>query len=537
MLWNRAIELRNEGLRTTPSDDTRLAALYALYLRGQTALELGDLERVTKDVQIILSLKMASPLARYRRGFFARRLQADLASYRGDRKEAIATLSTLLEDVRRSATIEEDSETQIIAIKTRLGRILAADGGLEQARRQLQEARALLLRAPGLDTDRPERVGSIDLALASIERRLGNPKAEELFQSALTMQKELNGDMPVFFGTNRSLIPGPELGAFGAVPADSLTLGTSLVLVPGGAFSSTEKLAPPEPLPEALTAATDTERLAIRRKTIATVDDFSKAIQQRLKSARTVRNSVLVFVHGYHVSFDYALMRAGQLARDMAYDGPVVVFSWPSEDRLLSYKTDQSNARKSAGALAGFLKIVLRASEGGTVHVLAHSMGNELFLPALQALLSEGASSQRFGQIAFVAPDVDRVEFRQSVEKLRLTSTQKPTLYASGKDKALIASALFNAGSVRAGFVQVMGGPLVLPSVETVDLTDAGSDFFGHDTFVRNPIIMADLRKLIVSGLHPPERRDRAFGIMHGPSGEYWKYTRPPALQKLVGGN
>jgi len=55
-------------------------------------------------------------------------------------------------------------------------------------------------------------------------------------------------------------------------------------------------------------------------------DRLVRAARERLFGARAYLGQALVFVHGYNTSFDNAIRRAGQLAYDLGFDGPVFAF-------------------------------------------------------------------------------------------------------------------------------------------------------------------------------------------------------------------
>jgi hypothetical protein len=56
--------------------------------------------------------------------------------------------------------------------------------------------------------------------------------------------------------------------------------------------------------------------------------EFNRVLADRLASS--LRHEALLFVHGFNVTFEDALRRAAQISYDLAFDGPTVVFSWPS---------------------------------------------------------------------------------------------------------------------------------------------------------------------------------------------------------------
>jgi esterase/lipase superfamily enzyme len=78
------------------------------------------------------------------------------------------------------------------------------------------------------------------------------------------------------------------------------------------------------------------------------------------------------------------------------------------------------------------------------------------------------------------------------------------TLYASRFDKALAASASA-AREVRAGDVSE-GGPIVLPEMDSIDVSALGEEMFGlnHSTFAERRELIEDIKALLESGRRPP---------------------------------
>lgn len=58
------------------------------------------------------------------------------------------------------------------------------------------------------------------------------------------------------------------------------------------------------------------------------VNTDEKEFLSKIKSSGS--EEVLVFVHGFNVNFDEAVLRAGQIKYDLKFPGEVVVYSWPA---------------------------------------------------------------------------------------------------------------------------------------------------------------------------------------------------------------
>ena len=225
---------------------------------------------------------------------------------------------------------------------------------------------------------------------------------------------------------------------------------------------------------------------------------------QRLSSdlATTRSRDVLVFVHGFNVSFEDAAVRAAQVAADMSFDGTVVLFSWPSAASVTSYVRDLQAARNAGFHLLRLLRDHVAAAAPGRVHVLVHSMGSEVIAKAF-SLVATGDSLPRLAQVVLAAPDVDARVFRREVLPRLETRAARITLYASDDDDALRASRSLN-GVWRLG----LGGDslTVVRGMDTIDASRVHADALGHTLF-GNQAFLADLAVLFAEGKSPTERR------------------------------
>jgi esterase/lipase superfamily enzyme len=152
--------------------------------------------------------------------------------------------------------------------------------------------------------------------------------------------------------------------------------------------------------------------------------------------------SVLVFIHGYNVSFEDATRRTAQMTYDLGFDGAPILYSWPSKGRAQDYPADEESIQWTTDHLRMFLEDVARKSGARRIQLVAHSMGNRALLNAL-AELSRTHSTIRFREIVLAAPDIDAGVFRQIATAIA-SEAGRVTLYASSTDRALIASQHFH---------------------------------------------------------------------------------------------
>jgi esterase/lipase superfamily enzyme len=324
----------------------------------------------------------------------------------------------------------------------------------------------------------------------------------------------------VFFATDRQPVSAGTT-AFGTELSSQLHYGYSDVSIP-----REHRLGELEgPSIFRLEFRNDPERhIVLLRVTLERVADFNRALSERLASS--LRREALLFVHGFNVTFEAALRRAAQISYDLAFDGPTVVFSWPSQGGMLplDYRRDERNAELSADNLRQVMFDLLAQSPNTTLHAIAHSMGNRVLASALQQITAGAQVQSRLDQVAMVAPDIDAELFRRAAGRVAVAA-KRVTLYASSADAALKASQGF-AGYTRAG----QGGPdiVVIPGIDTVDASSVDTSILGlnHSYYADNTTILSDLFSLL-RGRPPSER----FGLVSvsTPRGPYWRFQ--PAVR------
>lgn len=236
-----------------------------------------------------------------------------------------------------------------------------------------------------------------------------------------------------------------------------------------------------------------------RQKRHATIEPFREALRKDVADTRqpdkhfgssrlladlrdAMRSScdVLVFVHGFNVSWWDALASAASLelmlgsrAGTGAKPVRVVLFTWPSDGRSIpywSYFSDRGDAESSGAALGrAFLKLRdslvemrrqdRRADEAPcrqSIHLLCHSMGNYVLQNALRrtkAFSVAGKPPRLFDQIFLCAPDVadDVFDPQQPFRRLPETAEQV-TIYHNRGDLAMPISDYSKGNTDRLGW-------------------------------------------------------------------------------------
>jgi esterase/lipase superfamily enzyme len=238
------------------------------------------------------------------------------------------------------------------------------------------------------------------------------------------------------------------------------------------------------------------------------------------------KKDVLVFIHGFNVSFQDAAIRAAQIGYDLR--GPASVtalYSWPSSPRNsqlvtlpLGYTADEASIEASEQYLADFLIGLARGlGPKKRVHIIAHSMGNRGLLRGLFGAVTqaEAKSRVRFGKIFLAAPDVD-VDVFKRLAKVYPRVSERTTLYVSKRDEALGLSHVVH-GYPRAGN---MIPPIVSVGIDTVDASNVATNFLGqigadtsevylnHSTYAKSAPLLCDIRLALDGQLAGSDQRN-----------------------------
>ncbi len=247
---------------------------------------------------------------------------------------------------------------------------------------------------------------------------------------------------------------------------------------------------------------------------------FFESLQARV--AQSDSRSAFVFVHGFNVTFEDAARRTAQIAYDLKFDGAPILFSWPSQGGLFKYTIDETNVMWTVPHLRKFLTEVAERTDARRIHLVAHSMGNRALTAALRDLsfLPE-EKRPRFNEVVLTAPDIDAEVFRKDIAPYIVQTAERVTLYASSNDTALAYSKTVH-GYPRAG--DSGRELLVLPSMETVDVSEVDTSLLGHNYYGNNETVLADLVEVLHKSLPAQQRRwlrSERLGAL-----EYWVFQR-----------
>ena len=337
--------------------------------------------------------------------------------------------------------------------------------------------------------------------------------------------------VPVFFGTNREEEPDPKRLKYNSDRAHQLALGRALVTVPKA--HQVPQIERPWAIRIPYFDVTIYEQKEDPEKHFTmeeikklSKEDFLNLVRARLGGSQRFKDQALVFVHGYNTSFDNAVYRTAQVAYDLKFDGAPFLYSWPSGGGVASYTYDRESAEASKPYMREFFDMVVKETGAKKISIIAHSMGNQPVLDVLKDMKAATPEGVVISQVILAAPDVDADSFAylaRSIDGL----AKGVTLYAAANDRALIVSRNF-WGHSRAGDVPA-GGPLVLPGVDTIDVTAISTDSFAlnHSGYAQNNKLLTDIGELLLTGVRPPDERALKPQRVTTEKGPYWRYAEP----------
>ena len=278
---------------------------------------------------------------------------------------------------------------------------------------------------------------------------------------------------------------------------------------------------------------------------------LQEEIARRLVIAR--RKEVVLFVHGFHVSFENAALTMGEMCHFLGREFVCGIFTWPAgSDRgiLFGYDADRESAEYAVEDLVKLIRIIAGTPGLERIHFVAHSRGTDTLASALAvlgveayALKSSPAREFHIANIVLVAPDLDGDVAITKIFKvfsdpdLPFGGEPEPgaiippspglrlTMYVSPDDKALATSGWLFGSVARLGRIDAtMFTPKQIELIGNLDAVDiievrGATDFFGHSYFISNPQVSADIIAMLRYGLRPNEP-GRPLGQIAGP---FWR--------------
>jgi esterase/lipase superfamily enzyme len=276
------------------------------------------------------------------------------------------------------------------------------------------------------------------------------------------------------------------------------------------AFADIEISIPPDKVrkageiqwPKHIPANPATEFATMHADVIAKQDAVLKF---RKRLAATHSHKVLVFVHGYNNRFDDAVFRLAQIAHDSRTQAMPVLFTWPSQGRLLAYTYDHESASYSRDALETVLNLFVNDPDVSEVSVLAHSMGNWVTLETLrQMAIRHGRVPAKITNVMLASPDLDVDVFRMQLAAIGPTRPHL-TLFVSNDDQALAVSRWIWGSRDRLGSVDPRSDRYRRffhdQHINVVDLSNIDTaDSLKHGKFAESATVVRLIGQLLATG-------------------------------------
>lgn len=334
--------------------------------------------------------------------------------------------------------------------------------------------------------------------------------------------------VPVFYVTTRKPVAAGEPGFYGSEASrEGMQLGIAHVRLgePGWTFDDLAASDRKSAVDKPRTGRVDrVEVIGSARAGEARTDaerEFIARIDRRMERLRNP--AIVLYVHGYRVTFDDVAVLMGSLSSYLG-QGTTVAFQWPTGLHWWNYFTDCASADQHAPDIVRTIEL-LSETKAEYISLLAYSCGAPLLASALQQLRARYPDqdreqlSKRFriGSVVFAASDVDLKTFARDHVPAIMDLAEQTTVYMSRKDAALGASTLI-AGVSRIGrpeFESLSIGEIqalaASPRLHGIDITDVRGAHdmggaAGHAYWYSNPWIAMDVLVSLRWPL-PPDRR------------------------------
>lgn len=323
----------------------------------------------------------------------------------------------------------------------------------------------------------------------------------------------------VWFGTNRVPLDNDDLSkGFSAYRNDSISYGYCNVTIPKhhtiGSIG--------DPWWKRLPIFWKDNKLKVIDRFVLEYEAYFSELQEYYKSISKDKKNLLIFIHGYNVTFDNAAIRAAQLGFDLGISGTTAFFSWPSQGTIAGYPADIATIEASEKHIGNFIENMTNQSGAQKVHIIAHSMGNRGLLRAYSRLFDkvQEKTSKPFDQIFLAAPDVDVDLFKDLAGVFNKVS-KKTTMYVSEEDMALMSSGIIHKAP-RAGYTPPV---TIVNGIDTIEVTDIDLTFLGHGYVADARPVLEDMHSLMLNNNSPDSRF--ALDEVKLATGEiYWKMKK-----------
>ncbi len=247
-----------------------------------------------------------------------------------------------------------------------------------------------------------------------------------------------------------------------------------------------------------------------------------------LQTQPLARDFDLIYIHGFNVPFSSAVAETSQLKDDLGFQGPMLLFSWPSNlgltvpDYRETERREELTVRQFSQVLEGIngFRFDDGSQAGGRIvgQAIAHSMGAKLVLDTLNSIHRESTNEKRpfdmvrMRTLILAAADVSRREFRERDLPLISDYADRTIIICSKFDIALRLSSGVNAVTTK----DEMGEDISLADERLGQCSDYDNafkteilsgrlkwyqfrgvkdDFIGHSYFTYDPQTLFEMKR------------------------------------------
>jgi len=265
----------------------------------------------------------------------------------------------------------------------------------------------------------------------------------------------------------------------------------------------------------------------VERRTLAPCPSNDAFFAAMAKRFRGNDRQALIYIHGYYTPFVNAANDALAVAAGLNFQGPVILYSWPSKvTSRLTYVNDESNASWSRVHFRQMLVRFQQRFPKLRISFAAHSLGARFATEGI-GLIGDSSCPKCLGRTVLFAPDVDTDALRSELQVSGLCKgapsanpkTAAPVLlYVSNRDRALRTSQRLH-GHQRAG--QAASEMVLCNGVDTVDVGYIKiADRAGHSYQV-DKRVLADTRAAFAGTA--PTAPQRGLTRATRPGGVYYE--------------
>ncbi|CUH51457.1 alpha/beta hydrolase [Shimia marina] len=288
----------------------------------------------------------------------------------------------------------------------------------------------------------------------------------------------------IYVATNRAR---NDAGFFGAERSSDMTYLDSVVSVPPSHKTGKPPSYNATPDPQRhFTIASETE--------VSRLSEFVQKVSSDVQSLPPRDREIILFVHGYHNTYQDSLFRTAQMKEDFEVSGAMVNFTWSSAGQALGYAHDRESVLFSRDDLERTLRAFAK-QQPHKLLLVGHSLGTMLITETLRQIdrKEPGWTVRNIDALALLSPDMPVDLFLRNLESIKALPTAT-AIVTSTKDSALFLSSQINGTKQRLGQLtdpSVLDG-LPIALVDVSNFNDSAS--FNHLTVAGSPALIALLR-------------------------------------------